>query len=63
MNNDEALNVLDCEPTASFEDVRRNFKWLCWFYHPDNVASGSNTEFRVVQVAWKAYLDQLNEQL
>lgn len=46
MTLSECLNVLDVNENSSIEEILKNFKWLVWFYHPDNLETGNCLELR-----------------
>lgn len=58
----EALDVLDIDDrNESREMLKAQYRWLVWFYHPDNKETGHKEEFQrvvkayeIVSILWKS---------
>jgi curved DNA-binding protein CbpA len=52
MNSQQAYKVLDLEPGAAYETIRRQYKMLALKYHPDkNKADGAADKYREIKEA------------
>lgn len=59
MNSQQAYKVLDLEPGAAYETIRRQYKMLALKYHPDkNKADGAADKYREIKEAHDVLCDQ-----
>jgi len=59
MNSQQAYKVLDLEPGAAYETIRRQYKMLALKYHPDkNKADGAVDKYREIKEAHDVLCDK-----
>ena len=59
MNSQQAYKVLDLEPGAAYETIRRQYKMLALKYHPDkNKADGAADKYREIKEAHDVLCDK-----
>ncbi|KAG8229880.1 hypothetical protein J437_LFUL008272 [Ladona fulva] len=49
--------VLNCIPTSSFEELKRNYKSLVLQYHPDKCFTAPSEVYMQIDKAWKTLSD------
>lgn len=49
----ECYSILDLNEDADSREILKNFKWLVWFYHPDNILTGNSDELKKVVQAFE----------
>jgi hypothetical protein len=52
MTLEKAFEILEIDETSLFL-LKEQYRWLVWFYHPDNTITGGNSE--ALQEVVKAY--------